>query len=345
MAQKDNPLAGDDSAAPDGSPAAPQIARVPVLPEQAGQRLDRVLTESLNGLSRSRLKALIEAGQVSRNDETCRQPALKVAQGDRLVVTIPAAVDAVPVGQAMDLSILHEDAHLIVLDKPAGLVVHPAPGNPDYTLVNALIAHCGAELTGIGGVRRPGIVHRLDKDTSGVMVAAKTAEAHAALVTQFSERTVDRAYRAMVWGRPLPPAGMIEGPIGRHPQNRKKMAVVSRGGKPARTRYRTISTYGDGLASLIECKLETGRTHQIRVHLTHRKHPLIGDPTYGRAGGRRALPKGLERDDSVILTGFPRQALHAFRLGFIHPDTRQHIDFETEIPDDMGKLKSFLETI
>ena len=337
MTQKDNA-----SSAPKGGP---QIEHVSVTNAQAGERLDRVLTESLDGLSRSRLKALIEGGHVTRNDETCRQPALKVTPGDRLVVTIPAAVDPVPVGQAMDLSILHEDAHLIVLDKPAGLVVHPAPGNPDHTLVNALIAHCGDDLTGIGGVKRPGIVHRLDKDTSGVMVAAKTAEAHAALVTQFSERTVDRAYRAMIWGRPLPPAGMIEGPIGRHPQNRKKMAVVSRGGKAARTHYRTLTAYGDGLASLIECKLETGRTHQIRVHLTHRKHPLIGDPTYGRAGGRRALPKGLERDDSAILTDFPRQALHAFRLGFIHPGTGQHIDFETEIPDDMAELKSFLESI
>lgn len=312
---------------------------------QAGQRLDRVLTESLDALSRSRLKGLIESGQVTRNDAVCRQPALKVAAGDRLVVTIPVAVDAVPLGQAMDLSILFEDSHLLVLDKPAGLVVHPAPGNPDGTLVNALIAHCGDGLTGIGGVKRPGIVHRLDKDTSGVMVAAKTAQAHAALVTQFSERTVDRAYRAMVWGRPMPPTGEIEGPIGRHPKNRKKMAVVTRGGKAALTRYRSLDSYGDGLATLIECKLETGRTHQIRVHLTHRKHPLIGDPAYGRPGGRRALPKALDSDETAILTEFPRQALHAFRLGFVHPDTGQHIDFETEIPDDMLNLKSFLESL
>lgn len=312
---------------------------------QAGERLDRVLTESLDALSRSRLKGLIESSQVTRNGEVCRQPALKVAAGDQLVVTIPVAVDAVPLGQAMDLDILFEDPHLLVLDKPAGLVVHPAPGNPDGTLVNALIAHCGDGLTGIGGVKRPGIVHRLDKDTSGVMVAAKTAEAHAGLVTQFSERTVDRAYRAMIWGRPIPPVGEIEGPIGRHPKNRKKMAVVSRGGKAALTRYRTLKSYGDGLASLIECKLETGRTHQIRVHLTHRKHPLIGDPTYGRPGGRRALPKWLDSAESGVLTEFSRQALHAFRLGFIHPATGQHVDFETKIPDDMSNLKSFLESL
>ncbi|MEH6755687.1 MAG: RluA family pseudouridine synthase [Alphaproteobacteria bacterium] len=323
----------------------PQVERVSVSDAQAGQRLDRVLTESLEAFSRSRLKGLIESGQVTRNDEVCRQPALKVSVGDQLVVTIPAAVDAVPLGQAMDLRILFEDSHLLVLDKPAGLVVHPAPGNPDGTLVNALIAHCGDGLTGIGGVKRPGIVHRLDKDTSGVMVAAKTAEAHAALVTQFSDRTVDRAYRALVWGRPMPPIGEIEGPIGRHPKNRKKMAVVTRGGKAALTRYRSLESYGDGLATLIECKLETGRTHQIRVHLTHRKHPLIGDPAYGRPGGRRALPKALDSDETAILTEFPRQALHAFRLGFTHPDTGQHIDFETEMPDDMLKLKSFLESL
>jgi 23S rRNA pseudouridine1911/1915/1917 synthase len=323
----------------------PQVERVSVSDAQAGQRLDRVLTESLEAFSRSRLKGLIESGQVTRNDEVCRQPALKVSVGDQLVVTIPAAVDAVPLGQAMDLRILFEDSHLLVLDKPAGLVVHPAPGNPDGTLVNALIAHCGDGLTGIGGVKRPGIVHRLDKDTSGVIVAAKTAEAHAALVTQFSDRTVDRAYRALVWGRPMPPIGEIEGPIGRHPKNRKKMAVVTRGGKAALTRYRSLESYGDGLATLIECKLETGRTHQIRVHLTHRKHPLIGDPAYGRPGGRRALPKALDSDETAILTEFPRQALHAFRLGFTHPDTGQHIDFETEMPDDMLKLKSFLESL
>jgi 23S rRNA pseudouridine1911/1915/1917 synthase len=323
----------------------PQVAQVSVTPAQVNQRLDRVLTETLKGLSRSRLKNLIEGGHVQRNGEICHQPSQKVSDGDWLTVTIPAVVDAVPIGQAMDLKILHEDADLIIIDKPTGLVVHPAPGNPDHTLVNALIAHCGEDLTGIGGVRRPGIVHRLDKDTSGVMVAAKTAEAHAALVTQFSDRTIDRAYRAIVWGHPTPPAGEIEGPIGRHPRNRKKMAVVSRGGKPALTRYRSLAQYCDGMATLIECKLETGRTHQIRVHLTHHKHPIIGDPTYGRAGSRRALPKGLEPAQTAILTAFPRQALHAFRLGFVHPTTGQHIDFETDFPDDMQNLKTFLESL
>ena len=237
MATKDNP------------PAGPATTVVEVETADAGQRLDRVLADAIDGLTRSRLKALIADGHVTRNGASAAQPAAKVAAGDVLAVTIPDAEDPVPVGQAMDLDILFEDEHLIVLDKPPGLVVHPAPGNPDRTLVNALIAHCGDDFTGIGGVKRPGIVHRLDKDTSGVMVAAKTAAAHAGLVEQFSNRTVDRAYRAVVWGRPKPPNGSIEGDIGRHPKNRKKMAVVSRNGKPALTRYRTLTTYGDDLAN------------------------------------------------------------------------------------------------
>ncbi len=333
MAQKDNPA----------------TARVAVDPAQAGERLDRLLTAMLSGddgaLSRSRIKTLIEGGHVTRNGAVCTQPSAKVAGGDELAVTIPAAEDPVPVGQDIALDILFEDEHLIVLDKPAGLVVHPAPGNPDSTLVNALIAHCGPDFTGIGGVKRPGIVHRLDKDTSGVMVVAKTAEAHAGLVAQFSERSVDRAYRAVVWGLPMPPAGTIEGDIGRHPKNRKKMAVVTRGGKPARTGYSTLTVYGGGVAALIECKLETGRTHQIRVHLTHAGHPLVGDPVYGRAAGRRSAVKSLGEDAARVLTEFPRQALHAFRLGFTHPVSGQHIDFETEILPDMAELIRFLESI
>ena len=333
MAEKDNPA----------------TARVAVDPAQAGERLDRLLTAMLSGddgaLSRSRIKTLIEGGHVTRNGAVCTQPSAKVAGGDELAVTIPAAEDPVPVGQDIALDILFEDEHLIVLDKPAGLVVHPAPGNPDSTLVNALIAHCGPDFTGIGGVKRPGIVHRLDKDTSGVMVVAKTAEAHAGLVAQFSERSVDRAYRAIVWGLPMPPAGTIEGDIGRHPKNRKKMAVVTRGGKPARTGYSTLTVYGGGVAALIECKLETGRTHQIRVHLTHAGHPLVGDPVYGRAAGRRSAVKSLGEDAARVLTEFPRQALHAFRLGFTHPVSGQHIDFETEILPDMAELIRFLESI
>ncbi len=320
-------------------------AHVEASSHQAGQRIDRVLAEALTELSRSRLKGLIADGHVTRNGETVRQPALKVAAGDRFEVTVPAAIPATPQAQSIPLDILYEDAELIVIDKPAGLVVHPAPGNPDRTLVNALIAHCGDGLTGIGGVRRPGIVHRLDKDTSGVMVAAKTAAAHESLVAQFSARTVSRAYRALVWGRPVPPEGRIEGAIGRNPRNRKKMAVVARGGKPAATRYRTMRVYGTDIASLIECRLETGRTHQIRVHLSHIGHAILGDPAYGRAAGQRRVLTARNAAAAEAVARFPRQALHAFNLGVVHPKTSQPIEFETEFPQDMAALVNNLEFI
>jgi 23S rRNA pseudouridine1911/1915/1917 synthase len=321
------------------------VEQVTVGASHAGQRLDRVLAEALGHLSRSRLKALITEGHVTRAGAVVRQPALKVAAGERFAVTIPAPVSPVPAGQDIPLTILFEDADIIVIDKPAGFVVHPAPGNPDHTLVNALIAHCGDGLTGIGGVRRPGIVHRLDKDTSGVMVAAKTAAAHEALVGQFAARTVSRAYRAIAWGLPVPADGLVEGAIGRNPRNRKKMAVVTRGGKPARTRYRTLQVYGAGLASMLECRLETGRTHQIRVHLSHAGHPIVGDPAYGRAAGRRTLLKAVPDAPAAAIAAFPRQALHAFRLGFEHPSTGEHIDFETELPEDMANLAEILAAL
>ena len=324
------------------------LVEIAVPPGVEGERLDRVLANTLPDRSRSFLKRLIENGRLLRDDETGRtivEPSYRVKPGEKFLLEIPEAVDAEPIGEKIPLDVRYEDDDLIVMDKPAGMVVHPAPGNPSGTLVNALIAHCGPDFTGIGGVKRPGIVHRLDKDTSGVMVVAKTAEAHAGLVAQFSERSVDRAYRAVVWGLPMPPAGTIEGDIGRHPKNRKKMAVVTRGGKPARTGYSTLTVYGGGVAALIECKLETGRTHQIRVHLTHAGHPLVGDPVYGRAAGRRSAVKSLGEDAARVLTEFPRQALHAFRLGFTHPVSGQHIDFETEILPDMAELIRFLESI
>lgn len=321
------------------------LRRVTAGENYAGARLDRVLAAELNGISRSRLKQLIESGHVRRAGEVIAVPSAKVAPGETFEVTIPAPVDAVPVGQAMPLNILFEDEELIVIDKPAGLVVHPAPGNPDRTLVNALIAHCGNSLAGIGGVRRPGIVHRLDKETSGVMVAAKTAATHADLVAQFSARTVDRAYHAIVWGLPSPAEDEIKGAIGRHPKNRKKMAVRESGGKPALTRYKTLSVYGGGLASQLECRLATGRTHQIRVHLSHRGHPLIGDPQYGRTRGRGETVSRLESAKNQRIGAFKRQALHAYHLGFIHPKTGQHIDFNTNFPEDMSGLKAILESL
>jgi 23S rRNA pseudouridine1911/1915/1917 synthase len=267
-------------------------------------------------------------------------PAARVRPGQTFAIFVPDSVDAEPGAEAIPLAVLYEDAEVLVLDKPAGLVVHPAPGNLEGTLVNALIHHCGASLTGIGGVRRPGIVHRLDKDTSGVMVIAKTEAAHAGLSAQFKARGVERTYRALVWGRPQPAAGEIAGAIGRDPRNRKRMAVVGRG-KPALTRYRTLAGYG-ATASLLECRLATGRTHQIRVHLASRGHPVMGDPTYGggvTAARRRRLSPALAAA-AERLTG---QALHAASLGFRHPQSGEWVRFETSLPKEMKALVALLE--
>ncbi len=302
-----------------------------------GGRVDKVLAQALPELSRTRLKALILEGRVCCEGETISDPSAAVKPGQELVVSVPPAVEAVPQAADMALDVVYEDAHLIVVDKPAGLVVHPAPGNPDRTLVNALLGHCGASLSGIGGVRRPGIVHRLDKDTSGLIVAAKNDAAHQALAAQFAARSIDRVYSAVVWGLPAPLAGEISGNIGRSPRNRKKMAVV-RGGKPALTRYRMIERLGP--ASLLDCRLASGRTHQIRVHLAHRGHPLVGDPLYGR--GRRAGMKDLDQGTRQALTGFKRQALHARTLGFAHPDDGRQLSFERPPPADFAVLVAAL---
>ena len=307
-----------------------------------GQRLDRALQARMPEHSRSRLKQLILSGQVSDNGIVIRDPARKVKIGQTFVVILPEPEDATPQAQAIPLSIRFEDAHLIVIDKPAGLVVHPAPGNPDGTLVNALIAHCGESLLGIGGVRRPGIVHRLDKDTSGLIVAAKTEAAHRALSADFAARRIARAYAAIVWGVPLPTAGEIAGNIGRSVTNRKKMAVVAASrGKPALTRYRTERAFGEQ-AALIECRLSTGRTHQIRVHLAHQGHPLIGDPVYGSRSGRAATRLGPE---GAAIAAFARQALHARHLGFAHPATGESLAFDSPLPDDMAGLLISLERL
>jgi 23S rRNA pseudouridine1911/1915/1917 synthase len=308
---------------------------------EAGLRLDRLLATRLLELSRSRLKNLIEAGRLSAGGETIVEPSYRVKPGQRLTLVVPAAVPARPRAQAIPLDILYEDAALIVIDKPPGLVVHPAPGNPDRTLVNALLAHCGVALTGIGGERRPGIVHRLDKGTSGVMVAAKTQAAHAGLVASFAAREIERAYLAVVWGVPEPRAGEIAGNIGRSPRNRKKMAVLARGGRPARTRYRVLEALADGQASLVECRLLSGRTHQIRVHMAASGHPLLGDPLYGRTGATRArrLPEAAQ----AALEALGRQALHARTLGFRHPVSGEALRFESDIPLDIKRLIDSLE--
>ena len=311
-------------------------------PADRGARLDRFLAQALPQLSRSRLQRLIAGGHISADGVVVRAPAVKVKAGQTFAILIPESAEARPAAQAFPLAVIYEDAELIVIDKPAGLVVHPGAGNPDRTLVNALIAHCGASLSGIGGVKRPGIVHRLDKDTSGLMVAAKTDRAHAALAEQFARHTVERAYRALVWGVPLQHQGEIGGNIGRSPQNRKKMALVARGGKEALTRYKVLATYG-ACASLVECRLATGRTHQIRVHLAARGHPVMGDPLYGGSKARHqaALPAPARQ----ALAALGRQALDAYLLGFEHPVGRQRLRFEKDIPGDINRLKISLEEI
>ncbi len=309
---------------------------------EAGLRLDRMLALHLPALSRTRLKRLIEDGHVIHAGAASRDPSLRVRPGQNFVVFFPEAEDAAPTGQPIALDIRFEDAHLVVIDKPAGLVVHPAPGNPDGTLVNALIAHCGAGLAGIGGVRRPGIVHRLDKDTSGLMVVAKTEGAHRALSRDFALRRVDRAYAAFVWGVPAPATGEIAGNIGRSPANRKKMAVVGEGrGRPALTRYRVERAF-KAAAALVECRLATGRTHQIRVHFAHQGHPLIGDPVYGTRAGRAAARSG---DVGARIAALPRQALHARRLGFTHPEGGSRLEFDSPLPPDLHALVTDLERL
>ena len=303
--------------------------------EDAGERLDRFLARRLAGFSRSRLKNLIEAGQVSAGGATLSDPSYRVKPGQIFQLVVPETVAAKPQGQAMDLAIVYEDEDLIVVDKPAGLVVHPAPGNPDLTLVNALIAHCGESLSGIGGERRPGIVHRLDKDTSGLIVAAKNDAAHRALAADFAARRIERLYQAVVWGIPVPRQGEIEGAIGRHPVDRKRMAVVRRGGKAALTHYRVLRVLGPG-ASLVECRLSTGRTHQIRVHLAAAGYPLLGDPVYGRETPERRAR--LSAAGRAALSGFHRQALHAGILGFSHPRTGAALHFESPLPADLHNL-------
>lgn len=347
-------LAAAGAVAGAASPTGPQL--VEVAEAEAGERVDRLIARHLPALSRSRVKALIEAGALVETRSgagpgeagaTIDEPSTRVKAGQRFRLTVPAAAPARPEAQARALDILYEDDWLLVLDKPAGLVVHPAPGNPDRTLVNALLAHCGEDFQGIGGERRPGIVHRLDKDTSGLMVVAKTEAAHQALSLQFAERTIERRYRALAWGRLLPPGGAewgeIVGNIGRSPRNRKKMAVLASGGKTAVTRYRLERLLAGGAVSMVICRLLTGRTHQIRVHLAGRGHPLLGDPLYGRP--RPAALAGLPEPARSAAEGFGRQALHAESLGFEHPADRRRLLFEAPPPSDMIGLIGNLELL
>jgi 23S rRNA pseudouridine1911/1915/1917 synthase len=308
----------------------------------AGRRLDAWLAGVLDDVSRSRVKQLIKDGRVVSGGGAVRDPALAVRAGQAFEVAIPPAIAARPAGQAIPLDVVYEDDSLICLNKPAGMVVHPAPGNADRTLVNALIAHCGPSLSGIGGVLRPGIVHRLDKDTSGLMVAAKNDRAHRHLARQFAEHSIERVYRALVWGVPRPLRGEIEGNIGRHPTQRTKMSVVSDGGKPARTYYQVERRFAD-VISLVSCRLATGRTHQIRVHMAHRGHPVVGDRVYGRQRNLPGKDGGGAAGGAVRALG--RQALHAAVLGFAHPETGERVRLECGLPADIGNLVRKLELL
>jgi len=298
----------------------------------AGQRLDRALAAAVPTLSRERLKALISSGQVTGPAGLVRDPAAKALAG-AYEVTVPEPTPAHNEAQDIALDIVFEDDHLLVVDKPAGMVVHPAAGNFDGTMVNALLHHCAGRLSGIGGVARPGIVHRIDKGTSGLLVVAKTDRAHEGLAAQFARHSIDRRYLAIVAGRPNPPSGTIDAPLARSSANRQKMAIVEGDrGKRAVTHYRMLRPLGD--SALVECRLETGRTHQVRVHMTSIGHPLLGDPAYGRT--RSALRELLKR------LNFERQALHAAELGFIHPVTSEPLSFKSDVPSDMQQLLSAL---
>lgn len=325
------------------SPTDTLIRPDAVTAEEAGRRLDKWLSERLPELSRTRLKGLIDDGRVASAGQTITDASARVKCGQSFEISLPPDRPADPEPQAMDLTVVYEDDDLIVIDKPAGLVVHPAPGSPDHTLVNALLAHCGPSLSGIGGVRRPGIVHRIDKDTSGLLVVAKSDRAHHGLAEQFATHALERAYQALVWGVPLPATGTIEGNIGRSPQDRKKMALVSHGGKPALTRYRVLRSLAGGAVALVECRLATGRTHQIRVHMTSIGHPLVGDQTYGRPRGTRLRP--LPETARNALSEFPRQALHAVVLGFAHPLSGALLRFESPVPSDISRLICALEAV
>ena len=313
-----------------------------VVAEHSNDRLDRLLANALPDQSRTRIKNLIKQGHLSLAGGTITDPSYQVKQGEVYSLEIPAAEPAAPEPETIPLNIIHEDDDLIVINKPAGLVVHPAPGNSSGTLVNALLGHCGDSLSGIGGVKRPGIVHRLDKQTSGPIVAAKNDYSHASLTEQFSKRTITRAYQAVVWGVPRPANGTIESNIGRNKYNRKKMAVLKNAGRHAITGYKVLKRFRE-FASLVECRLLTGRTHQIRVHMSNIGHPVIGDAVYG-GGANHARRAPLNEQTSTFIKHLEGQALHAFALGFRHPKTGENIDFSSQLPIEIIELITLLES-
>jgi 23S rRNA pseudouridine1911/1915/1917 synthase len=325
-----------------------QRLEVTVSGEEGSARLDRVLAAQLPDLSRSRLKTLILAGAVTRGATPIRDPAYHVAQGDTIIIDVPEAAAAEPAGEDIALDIVFEDEDIVVINKPAGLVVHPAAGHETGTLVNALIAHCGTSLSGIGGVRRPGIVHRLDKDTTGLMVVAKNDLAHQSLSAQFADhgRTGEmrRGYLAFVWGALNRQRGTVDAPIDRHPHAREKMAV-RQGGREAVTHWEVLESFagrdGKPVASLLACELETGRTHQIRVHLAHIGHPLLGDAVYGPHFKTKANQLGPK--SQAALTALGRQALHAYLLAIEHPRSGELLHWEAPLPEDLLLLENALK--
>jgi 23S rRNA pseudouridine1911/1915/1917 synthase len=323
-AEDDDDLAGDS-----------QVLTISLAPDAAGERLDRVLAGLAGDLSRARLQTLIAEGRVRRDGQPVTSASAR-SQPGLYEIAIPPPAPAEPEPQDLPLSILFEDAHLIVVDKPAGMAAHPGPGVPDGTLVNALLHHCGASLAGVGGVARPGIVHRLDKDTSGVMVAAKTDAAHAGLSALFAAHDIERLYIALVRGAPAARKGSVSGRIGRSPHDRKKMALVKVGGRESVTHYNVERRFGPEakpLAARLACRLETGRTHQIRVPMASLGCPVLGDPVYG--SGPPATPVRA----AIAAAGLERQALHAAVLGFVHPVTGAQLRFESPPPDDMARLQ------
>ncbi len=322
---------------------AENLHQVDIKCESSGQRIDRALSEAIPDLSRSRIKMLILAGEVTSNGATIIDPSKSVKQGDLITVKVPPPVPAYPEAQSIPLDIVFEDEHLIVINKQAGLVVHPGAGNPDGTLVNALLAHCGESLAGIGGVARPGIVHRIDKDTSGLLVVAKTEKTHNALSSQFKDHSADRQYEALVWGKVPRKKGTITGPIGRASHQRTKMAVVKTGGRDAITHYEVTHYFGPKskpVFSQVNCTLETGRTHQVRVHMAHIGHPLVGDPLYGK--GRLLPTNALSETAKQAFGRFSRQALHAKRLAFVHPVTNEQMCYSVEKPQDFTDLLTLI---
>ena len=302
-------------------------------PAHAGWRLDRALAAAVPTMSRERLKSLVKSGALQTKDRPVRDPALKVRGDEEFRLSVPEPTPAHNVPQDIPLRIVFEDEHLLVVDKPAGLVVHPAAGNPDGTLVNALLHHCGGSLSGIGGVARPGIVHRIDKDTSGLLLVAKTDVAHEGLAKQFAAHSIERRYLALVNGVPRTAEGIVDAPLARSSTNRKKISIVEGSrGKRAVTHWRRLQILRE--AALVECRLETGRTHQVRVHMASLGYPLLGDPVYGRSGkNNRELLKSLN---------FHRQALHAAELGFTHPVTPHRRSFASGRPADMQELVTAL---